>query len=70
MSGLHAIFLATQRKKKLEMEEDEMTKYTREELDHDWEFKIVFNAKQTFRKPDVFQQIVEEEALAGWQLLE
>ena len=47
-----------------------MTTYSRDELDHDWEFKIVRATFEPFRKPDVLRQLVEEEARAGWVLLE
>ncbi|MFP4410336.1 hypothetical protein [Coleofasciculus sp.] len=35
-----------------------------------WEFKIVRSHRDLFHKPAVFQQLCEEEALAGWILLE
>jgi hypothetical protein len=54
----------------LEKEEEEMTEYTREDLDHDWEFKIVRSAKAAFRKREVLDKVVEEEARAGWVMLE
>ncbi len=52
-------------------EEEEMTHYSTEELENDWEFKIVrsygFN---TFRKPENLRRLIEEEALAGWIMVE
>ncbi|MBN2499399.1 MAG: hypothetical protein JXB38_01450 [Anaerolineales bacterium] len=47
-----------------------MTKYTSDELDGNWEFKIVRSASAAFRKPEVLQQVLAEEAMAGWELLE
>jgi len=47
-----------------------MTRYSVEELEKDWEFKIVRSSMPIFRKMNVLQQLVEEEELAGWQLLE
>jgi hypothetical protein len=54
----------------MQIEEEQMTNYTRDELANDWEFKIVRSASDAFSKPEVFQQVVAEETLAGWQLLE
>ncbi len=53
------------------MEEEEiMTTYTREELDNDWEFKIVRSATDAFKNPQVLQTLLEEEAVAGWWMVE
>jgi hypothetical protein len=51
-------------------EEDEMTGYTPDDLNHDWEFKIVRGNGATFRKPERLQAVLAEEARAGWELLE
>ena len=47
-----------------------MTKYTSEDLDKNWEFKIVRSTYPALRKPEVFQALLEEESLAGWELVE
>lgn len=47
-----------------------MTPYTREELAEDWEFKIVRANTGVFGRAEVFNQLIEEEARAGWQLVE
>lgn len=47
-----------------------MTKYTTDELEGDWEFKIVRSTSGAFRRPEVFQSLMEEESLAGWELVE
>ena len=47
-----------------------MTPYTRDELENDWEFKIVRAQTGAFRKPATFQKLIEEESRAGWQLVE
>jgi len=47
-----------------------MTKYTDADLEGEWEFKILRSNIAAFRKPDVFQKACEEEALAGWVLVE
>jgi hypothetical protein len=51
-------------------EEETMTEYAHDELAGDWEFKIVRSASRAFRRPEVFKALVEEEAQAGWVLLE
>jgi hypothetical protein len=51
-------------------EEEQMTPYTRGELDDDWEFKIVRANTGVFGKPATFNKLIEEEARAGWQLVE
>ncbi|HNB50491.1 MAG TPA: hypothetical protein PK530_01030 [Anaerolineales bacterium] len=71
MSGAHiAAHAAAERRKQLQEEEERMTRYNSDEVNGDWEFKIVRSATEQFKKPEIFQQMVEEESLAGWQLLE
>jgi hypothetical protein len=53
-----------------EKEEEEMTQYTREDLDDDWEFKIVRSSTGAFRKRETLDKLREEEARAGWVMLE
>ena len=47
-----------------------MTQYTRDDLANDWEFKIVRSDTAAFRKPEVLSKLLEEEAQAGWVMLE
>ena len=47
-----------------------MTRYNRSELEQDWEFKIVRSATGAFKKPEVLQILIQEEALAGWRMVE
>jgi hypothetical protein len=54
----------------LEKEEEEMTQYTQDDLDNDWEFKIVRSNTTAFRKREVLDKLLEEEAHAGWIMLE
>jgi len=69
--GVHAaITAAAAEKRKRDQEEERMTRYNPEELETDWEFKIVRSNTPIFRKPEILQRVREEEALAGWQLLE
>lgn len=56
--------------KRKKQEEEEMTKYTREELNNDWEFKIVRSGTGKFSKRDVIEQVRAEESIAGWVMVE
>lgn len=71
---LHAPHIAAQRarekEKRLQHEEEEMTNYNQEDLQGDWEFKIVRAATPIFSNQARFAALVEEEALAGWEMLE
>jgi hypothetical protein len=70
--GIHGAIAASQaaRRRKQEQEEERMTRYSDEELDGEWEFKIVRSEFPVFRNRNKLAQVVEEEALAGWQMLE
>ncbi len=57
-------------RQRLHTEEEKMTPYTRDELDKDWEFKIVRASGYTFSKSEILQKLLEEEARAGWIMLE
>ena len=47
-----------------------MSEYTPDGSQGDWEFKIVRSDTAAFRKPEVLEKLVEEEARAGWVMLE
>jgi hypothetical protein len=47
-----------------------MTPYSQQELSQDWEFKIIRSATSAFKKPDFLRQCLDEEARAGWVLVE
>jgi hypothetical protein len=51
-------------------EEELMTPYTRDDLAADWEFKILRSNTGGFRKPERLKQILDDEARAGWVLVE
>ena len=71
MYGTHAaVHAAQEHQRKNEEEEEKMTKYTNEDLDHGWEFKIVRSSSGAFRKPEVMQAVMDEEAQAGWEMIE
>jgi hypothetical protein len=77
MSFPHGAFTAAQaaRRRRLRqqqdrIEEEEMTHYSVDDLENDWEFKIVRSERGAFRRPAVFQQLLQEESVAGWELVE
>jgi CHASE3 domain sensor protein len=47
-----------------------MNEYTQDSSSGDWEFKIVRSDSAAFRNPEVLKKLVEEEARAGWVMLE
>jgi hypothetical protein len=51
-------------------EEEDQTKYVEEDLMQDWEFKIIRNPLNRFDCREYLQQVLQEEAQAGWQLVE
>jgi hypothetical protein len=53
-----------------EEEEGDMTQYTEDDLKSNWEFKIVRSETAAFRKPEILNQLIEEESRAGWVMLE
>jgi hypothetical protein len=69
MSGAVAAAAAAQRRR-IEQEEEEMTTYGSEDLSRDWEFKIVRANTSAFGNPKHFNRLLEEEARAGWSLVE
>ena len=69
--GAAAAAAAAAAKKRREREEEKMTleSYSNKDLDG-WEFKIVRTAFGSFGKPDKLKKVCDEEAAAGWELLE
>jgi hypothetical protein len=51
-------------------EEEDKTKYTEEDLMEDWEFKIIRNPYRQFEHRAYLEKILQEEAQAGWRLVE
>lgn len=47
-----------------------MTPYAAHDLAEDWEFKILRSATGGFRNPVFLRQVLDEEARAGWALVE
>lgn len=69
--GAHIAAAAAAKKRRLaeEAEEEKMTKYN-EDNNEKWEYKIVRSESGAFRNPNVLAALIEEEALAGWEMLE
>ena len=61
---------AAKRRQMLLAEEEDMTQYTQDDLTNDWEVKIVRSESAAFRKPETLSKLIEEEAQAGWVMLE
>ena len=47
-----------------------MTAYTNDDLAQGFEFKILRSNTNAFRRPEALRQVLEEEARAGWTLVE
>ena len=52
------------------VEEELLTAYNDKELADGWEFKILRSASGVFERPERMREILEEEARAGWVLVE
>jgi hypothetical protein len=61
---------AAKRRRMMLAEEEDMASYTQDDLNNDWEFKIVRSESGAFRRPEVLRKLIEEEARAGWVMLE
>ena len=70
MAGAGAAAAAAAARRRMEEEEEQMTPYSRDELENDWEFKIIRSQTGVFRNQATLQKLMEEEARAGWQLVE
>lgn len=47
-----------------------MTNYTNHDMAGEWEFKIIRSTNNAFRSPERLGAVLEEEAAAGWELIE
>jgi hypothetical protein len=61
---------AAAERRRREQEEEEMTTYRPEDLAQDWEFKIVRANRPLFRDRARLQRLCEQEAVAGWTMVE
>ena len=70
-SGASQAFeMAAEEERQYYAEEEDMTPYSHEELAEDWEFKILRSATSIFKNPEKLRSILDEEAKAGWILVE
>ena len=60
--------IAAAAKKRRDEEEERMGQQLQEELGTDWEFKIVRGSLSAFGNPRKLQQMLQEEARAGWDM--
>jgi hypothetical protein len=65
-----AIAAAAEQQRRLREEEEEMTPYSQLDLSQDWEFKILRSCRAAFRQPEELRKYLDEEARAGWVLVE
>ena len=68
--GGAATAAAAAKRRQEQQEEEEMAKYTEADLKEGWEFKIVRSSTGAFSNPVTLQDLIEEEAQAGWIMLE
>jgi hypothetical protein len=69
MSGAGAAAAAARRRRE-QQEEEEMTSYQLQDLSGDWEFKILRSVTGAFGNPGKLKKTLDQEARAGWTLLE
>ena len=50
-------------------EEEELTVYNKDDMDG-WEFKIIRSYQTYFKKPENLKKVCQEEAKAGWEMVE
>jgi hypothetical protein len=55
---------------KLRQEEETMTPYSSDDLQQNWEFKIVRAITPVFHTREALNRLLEEEAQAGWVMVE
>ncbi|MBT4868146.1 MAG: hypothetical protein HON53_23830 [Planctomycetaceae bacterium] len=61
---------AAEQQRLQQQEEEEMTSYSSQDLEDDWEFKILRSSYGAFGDSDQMAEILEEESQAGWVLVE
>lgn len=71
MSGATAAaaIAAAKRAEKLRKEEETLATYDSKDLEG-WEFKIIRSGTEYFRKPENLKKMCDEEAQAGWEMVE
>jgi len=61
---------AAEAERRRKWEEEVLTAYSQSELNQDWEFKILHSARGAFKDPQWLREVLDEEARAGWVLVE
>jgi hypothetical protein len=69
-AGGAAAAAAAARRRQEQEEEEQLTSYRENDLNDDWEFKILRSMTSAFKDPDKLRQTLAEEAQAGWVLVE
>jgi hypothetical protein len=69
-SGAAGAAAVAARARQVREEEESMATYTPEEITEGWEFKILRSATGRFKDPEFLRRSLEEEAPAGWTLIE
>ncbi len=69
ISAITATSAMARQIREMRAEEEDMTGYRPEDLDG-WEFKILRAQTARFRRPERLQAVLQEEAAAGWELVE
>ena len=67
--GAHVAIMVAHAAKRRQEQEEAMVTYKSDDL-NGWEFKIVRSATGKFRKYENVQQVIREEAQAGWEMVE
>jgi hypothetical protein len=67
---MHGGAAAAEHERQMRLEEEELTPYSVDDLAQDWEFKILRSATGAFRSAKRLREVLEDEARAGWVLVE
>ncbi|MCI0588042.1 MAG: hypothetical protein L0323_14515 [Planctomycetes bacterium] len=70
MNGAAGGAAAAAARRRQQDEEEFMTDYAPRDLAEGWEFKILRSVTGTFRNPSRLREYLDEEAKAGWTLVE
>jgi len=69
-AGVAAAIMAAQVAARQQREEEAMAQYSEDDLTGGWEFKFLRSARGEFKRPEKLREYLDEEARAGWTLLE
>jgi len=68
-AGAGSAAAAAAARARMQEEEEKLTTYHKDDMDG-WEFKIIRSYQKYFKKPENLRKIREEEARAGWEMVE